>query len=60
VIEQEIREVSARELARLVGRDPGAIRKELEHVRGARRTDGGQWRVPLWAWREYQANRDAR
>ena len=60
MIEQEIREVSARELARLVGVSRNAIVRDLEHVRGARRTDGGQWRVPLWAWREYQANRGAR
>jgi hypothetical protein len=55
-----LREVSGAELARIVGCSYERIVKELEQCPAAYRTDGGQWRVPLWAWQRWQDERGAR
>lgn len=52
-----LREVSARELARIVGCSPQRIARELPHVPAAWRSPGGRWHCPLWAWQRYQEER---
>lgn len=52
-----MREVSARELARIVGCSPTTIGKELARVPQAHRTDGGYWKCPLYAWYRHQERR---
>lgn len=56
----EVRELSARAVARALGCSDGRVLSLLAAGElGGYRTEGGQWRVPEWALREYQEHRIA-
>lgn len=56
----EVREFSARRAAREVHCGDKRVLKALEDGElGGYRTDGGQWRIPEWALREWQESRIA-
>lgn len=51
---EELREVSARELARILHCSNEHALWLMTQIPEARRTDGGQHRVPLWSVYRYQ------
>lgn len=51
---EELREVSARELARILHCSNERALQVMAQIPEARRTDGRQWRVPLWSVYRYQ------
>ena len=53
-----LREVSASELAKITGRSPGYVARQLARIPAAYRTEGGYWKCPLWAWQKHQAEGD--
>lgn len=55
-----LREVSASEIARLIGRSHHYVVGQLEKIPAAYRTEGGHWKCPLWAWQKHQAEGDRR
>jgi hypothetical protein len=52
-----LREVSARQIAKIVGISHYAAVEQLEQIPQAYQTPGGVWRCPLWAYYEHQKRR---
>mgnify|MGYP007071605188 CR=1 FL=1 len=54
-----LREYSAREMAKLVGRSPAAVAEDFKSIPAAWR-DKRDWHCPLWAYQQFQAERGQR